>query len=236
MTCFHSCTLFKQSCSVQSNSSANSSEVRCRWSQSLGALEPQESHTAFWIYNRVTQSLSKTLFSGGNRVGFVQLQAGVPTSLDPSLQGMLTSWWAWTVMLACFMRAKVDVFPLLLTPKGCAAMVGKGGWPDLPVYLTSFHPSLGFKPNLGSNKNYCNGSGAMNLPLIVCSLCSFASHSSYSFCLFPPHLLFHLHIFLCLTSSAHRCCSIAHVAVPLRGLTWSSAPIFCLSPNTAAMT
>lgn len=56
----------------------------------LGALEPQESYIACGVYNRVTQSLSKTLFSGGNRgnrAGFVELQAGVLTSLDPSPQG-----------------------------------------------------------------------------------------------------------------------------------------------------
>lgn len=46
---------------------------------------------AHWTYNRVTQSLPKTLFLGGNRAGFVLLQAGVLTSLAPSLQGMLTA-------------------------------------------------------------------------------------------------------------------------------------------------
>lgn len=152
MTYSHFCTLFKQSCSVQSNSSPNSSEVRCRWSRSLGALEPQESHTACWIYNRVTHSLSKTLFSGGNRVGFVQLQAGVPTSLDPSLQGMLT------VMVgmdyhACLLHEDQGGRFFFSFPLQRAAVVAKGGWPHLPVSLTPFHPSLGFKPNLGSNKN-----------------------------------------------------------------------------------
>ena len=45
---------------------------------------------SIWVYNRVTQSLSKTLFSGGNRgnrAGFVGRQAGVLASRDPSLQG-----------------------------------------------------------------------------------------------------------------------------------------------------
>lgn len=35
-----------------------------RGAGALGTLEPHESHTAYWIYNRVTQSFSKTLFSG----------------------------------------------------------------------------------------------------------------------------------------------------------------------------
>lgn len=72
VTYFHFFTLFKQSCSVQQNSHLNSREVRCRWSRPLGALELLESHMKCWIYNGLTHSLSKTLFFGRNRAGFVQ--------------------------------------------------------------------------------------------------------------------------------------------------------------------
>lgn len=134
VTYSHFCTLFKQSCSVQSNSSPNSSEVRCGWSRSLGALEPQGSHTACWIYNRVTQSLSKTLFSGGNRVGFVKLSAGGANVTGPLPAG--GAYCHGRHGLSHFnLRTKVDVF---FFPHQRAAILGKGKRPDLSMYLIPF--------------------------------------------------------------------------------------------------
>lgn len=90
VTYSHLGTLFKQSCSVPWNSSPNSSEVRCRWSRALGALEPQASHITCWLYNRVTQSLSQTLFSRREQSEQSRLCAapgGVLTSPGPLLWG-----------------------------------------------------------------------------------------------------------------------------------------------------
>lgn len=57
-----------------------------------GALELPESHTAA-AFIIVAQSSSKALFSVGNRSAFVQLQAGMLMSLDPSLwRGTAVTW------------------------------------------------------------------------------------------------------------------------------------------------
>lgn len=58
-----------------------------------GALERPESHTAA-AFIIVSQSSSKALFSVGNRSAFVQLQAGMLMSLDPSLWRGTTVTWA----------------------------------------------------------------------------------------------------------------------------------------------
>lgn len=57
-----------------------------------GALELPESHTAA-AFIIVAQNSSKALFSVGNRSAFVQLQAGMLMSLDPSLwRGTAVTW------------------------------------------------------------------------------------------------------------------------------------------------
>lgn len=173
----------------------------------MGALEPQESRRACWIYNRVTQSLSQTLFSGGNRrnrAGFVQLRAGVLTSLDPSLQGDADchcGHWPSLLNLPASRAPRWRFF--LSSPHQRAAEVGRG------FVCVSNNLSLlfGLQPQPWGHQELLEGTKC---------------NDSFLLPLLPTHILFFLLVFFFLSLYSFVCLSDARRAWITRPVPWQS--------------